>query len=182
MTRCKVPSKPGACEQTAYHEAGHCIAALTQQLRFDHVTIKEEIRILAGSIVHPNVLGYEHSGQRERRSIARACIIVSDAGLEAEKLFNPAANESLSGDDCANAFSVSREYGVTPRHCDYIGDDAHVAYLHRLRSEARRLVQRNGWAVKVLARAPLQRQTLNHKQKQDIILQAGGTTIWRPQS
>ena len=180
MTKRKVPSKPTR-EQTAYHEAGHCIAALTQQLRFDHVTIKKD-KDSRGSIVHPNVLGYEHSGQRERRSIARACIIVSYAGLEAEKLFNPAANESLSGDDCANAFSVSREYGVTPRHCDYIGDDAHVAYLHRLRSEARRLVQRNWWAVKALARALLQRQTLNHKQAQDIILQAGGTTIWRPQS
>jgi hypothetical protein len=171
VTKRSVLPKP-AREQTAYHQAGYCIAAVVQDALFDYVTIREGIDFLR-SLLHPNVFGYEPTSATECRTTARVCIIVAYAGLEAQKLFEPAANESPSADDDSEALWLSRKYGITSSHWRYIGDNAHVAHLHRLRSEARRLIQRNQSAVKEIAKSLLQRETLNYERAKEMALRAG---------
>jgi hypothetical protein len=143
-----------------------------QDALFDYVTItggKDFLR----SLLHPNVFGYEPTSPTECRTTARVCIIVAYAGLEAEKLLEPVADESPSADDDSEAIWLSRKYGITSSHWRYIGDSAHVAHLHRLRSEARRLIHRSQSAVKAIAKALLQRETLNYEQAKEIALRAG---------
>ena len=132
MTKPKVPLA-AAQEDTAYHEAGHCVAIVEQRLPFEYVTIKSDKDVF-GEILYQGVSQIEHSTKRERKSIARGHIIAAYGGFEAEKLFNRAADESLSADDDQNAMQLSREFGVMPRRCSHVGDDAHLAYLQRLRS------------------------------------------------
>jgi len=155
---------------TAYHEAGHAVAAVLQDLTIEYSTInpKKDSR---GSTLSPNVLGYESSGKREQKSIARSCIIDSFAGFQAEKIYNPDADEGLSQDDENNAFWLSRTYCVFPRYMSHVGDDFHQDYLEKLRREANKLMRRHWGSVQAVADALLKYKTLNYNQVKAIVFQ-----------
>jgi len=91
---------------------------------------------------------YHCRTQRDRRQTGRAIVIGCFAGLEAERLFDPDAPEHHASDDFALAFRQSVRWGFLPPSVRMEGDEAHLAYLRRLRAEARRLVDERlgvGW-------------------------------------
>ena len=155
-------------DSTAHHEAGHAVAAIVQGLIITYVTIKPDEDFL-GACLHPSAFGYEFSGTRERKKIVRECIIASYAGLQAEKIFNPQAEEWRAQHDENNAFSLSHEFLVLPRQCSHIGDEAHLEFLAKLQLEARKLIRRHWSSVSAVARALLETKTLNHDQVKEII-------------
>jgi ATP-dependent Zn protease len=151
----------------AYHEAGHAVACLVQGLGFQGVSIGTEGETADYSL-HPSPLDYHFSTCREHRSIARRCIVVSYAGIEAERLVEAGESEDGHTDLC-RAFEVSRLYEVFPKYMNCVGDEAHVAYLKRLRAEARRLVKQHRGAIGRLAQALLNGAATTDDQVRDIL-------------
>lgn len=145
---------------TAYHEAGHAVVALAHGLTGFEVTIVPGEDSL-GHYLHPGVLGYEIHGNRERRSLARDCILVSYAGMHAQRLVDPDADGSHGVGDESNAFDLSRDFEVLPRSLSRVGDEQHWRYLDRLKKEAGRVVQQNRAPIKALAEALLEKKTLS---------------------
>lgn len=153
---------------TAYHEAGHAVALLVQGLHVEQVSIRAEDDY-NGSCVQPSLLMYNVTSKRERKALARRCIISSYAGIEAERLIDPDAPEWHGQWDFQNAFEISREYVVLPRACAHVGDDLHDAFLLRLRREARGLVGRHRPLIDRLATALLRARTLTGDQARAVL-------------
>lgn len=61
---------------------------LVQGLHCKKVTIKPDEDSL-GSCISPTVLGYEFRDDREKRMIARECILAIYAGMPAQRLIQP---------------------------------------------------------------------------------------------
>jgi hypothetical protein len=137
---------------TCWHEAGHAVAALVQGLTFNEVNVARE-GDQNGYCIQPSLLMYDVSSKRERRARARGCIIVSYAGIEAERLLDPDAPQWHGDADFQNAFETSRDYEVLPRGASFVGDEIHIAYLDRLRRQARRLVTQHQATIQRLAEA-----------------------------
>jgi ATP-dependent Zn protease len=132
---------PWDVRATAYHEAGHAVVMLAFGLEIDEATISPDAeRDSNGHISHPPPLGYITTGVRDRRSLVRAMILSSYAGMEAERLVDPDAPHYHGAGDADTAFYLSRTYEVLPRKMEYVGDDAHWRFLDRLKSEARHIV------------------------------------------
>jgi hypothetical protein len=143
---------------TAIHESGHAIALLAQRLPFEKATIRPGSDFL-GRVTHATPLMFE---PRERRQVARGMILCCYAGFEAEQIAYPHADAGFASQDYENAFDLSREYGVLPRSCAMIGDDAHDAYLERLKGEARRLMRTHWLAVDAFAGLLLKKTTVTY--------------------
>ncbi len=154
-------------ESTAYHEAGHAVAAIAQGLNFETVTIEaDQERESLGSMIHTGLMMYDSQNKRDRRALAREMILMVYAGYEAERIASPNADEEQSAGDFDAAFELSREYGVLPRSASFVGDDNHVNYLMRLKRESGKIVQSHWTAVRLVAEALSQQKTLT---KQEII-------------
>jgi hypothetical protein len=137
---------------TAFHEAGHVVVGGHFDVPTTRVTIiPSSDGVSAGCMWHPPPLGFEADSRRDRRTRARAMILLAYAGLEAEKLVDPHAPEVHGENDRDNAFELSREHGVMPRRCDYVGDDAHQGYLEGLRRESAGLVRRFAQSIGLFA-------------------------------
>lgn len=148
---------------TAYHEAGHAVAAISKDIPVTEVSIVEKEDIWGGCL-HACVMGFDYQGERKRRQIARDCIIVCYAGFQSEILFNPDADKSQSEEDDSNAFDLSRQWCVFPRSCRCVGDDAHWNYLHQLERQAHRLVKQYWPAIVAVAEELLSHKTLTGEQ------------------
>ena len=146
-------------KSTAYHEAGHAVAAISKEIPVTEVSIVEK-EDCWGDCLHAGVMGFHCRDKRQQKQIARDCIIVSYAGLQAEMLFNPDADKSQSEEDDSNAFFQSRQWCVLPKSCRCVGDDAHWNYLHRLQREAHRLVKHQWPVIVAVAEALLHHKTL----------------------
>jgi hypothetical protein len=105
---------------------------------------------------------YDFAGSRSQgmRKVARRLIIVCYAGLEAQRWYNPEVSDEYSQIDSDDAFELSREYSVLPRHGNAINDEDHHRYLRSLRGEAQRLVKRKWSIIEAVAAELLNRQTL----------------------
>ncbi len=126
---------------TAYHEAGHAVVQWHFGLPIFTVTIIPEGDSL-GSVAHPPITMIDMpASRRERRAAARQMILACFAGLHAERLIRPDAEEWRGQSDDDNAFDLSVEHGLLPRSCGHVGDESHLAYLDRMKRESGRLVQ-----------------------------------------
>jgi len=148
-------TKPPKME-TCWHEAGHAVIAFALDIHIESVSAVAK-PYAYGVCKHLNPLFLE---PRYRRANARACIVMAYAGIEAAKLHEPNADESTSAQDFRDAFEMSRDFVVLPRSCTYIGDDAHDAFLLKLRGEARHLVKRHRHQIERLALLLMDRHTL----------------------
>ncbi len=167
----KITSK---LKSTAYHEAGHAAALLVYGLPFDTVTI-EETEDSRGHILKPSPMMFE-VGKRKRNQIVRQYIVSTYAGFEAERHFDPDADEGLSQDDFNNAWNLPREWELPIRGCSYVGDDVYERYLARQRQHARGLV-RNHWnLVEILAKELLEFGSLSHEQAVQVSSKQGDTS------
>ena len=153
--------QPWEIRATAYHEAGHAVVMLAFGLEINEVTISPDAeRDSNGHISHPPPLGYTTSSMRDQRSLVRAMILSSYAGMEAERMVDPDAPDYHGAGDTETAFSLSRMYGVLPRRMEYVGDDAHWRFLDRLKSESRYLVRSLRGPIGRLADELLSKATL----------------------
>lgn len=134
---------------TALHEAGHAVVHLHFGLPVTEVSIVEA-HDGCGAMIHPEALMAD-APPRKRRAIARQLILGCYAGLHAERFADPDVDASHGTHDEAEAFELSRKYGVLPRRTSAIGDQEHMAYLGRLSEESRRLVNRRDAPIIVLA-------------------------------
>lgn len=155
---------------TAYHEAGHAVVSLYLGLPIYEVTIVKQ-GDANGSVTHPSplMLDLGWAVGRERRKAARQMILGCYAGLHAERLLACDAPGFHGAADDENAFDLSREYRVTPRHCGFIGDEYHAAYLERLRKESGRLVRALRVPIEKLAKELMRRKTVRHEDVEKVI-------------
>jgi len=157
---------------TAYHEAGHAVADTVLGLHVTNVEIVRRKDTL-GRSSSLGILRYEGGSRREQRSIARDAIISAYAGVEAQRLVE--TPEVYADDaDRNNAFWLSRTYCVMPRNCSYVGDDSHVAYLERLRTEAKRLVRREWTKIEAVATELLAKRKLTGDRVREICARVTG--------
>ena len=148
-------------QSTAYHEAGHVVAKYRLGLHFYEVTIcADEDANTLGHVRAPGTLGYSYSSRTEYKQVVTNLIIGAFAGLEAERNFDPDCDPELAEEDEHNAFNLLRE--IPPRRNGYIGDDAYIAKLDKLRQEARRLIRRHWGDVVIVADALLIQKTLTY--------------------
>lgn len=143
-------------EMTAYHEAGHIVAHLHFGLPINSATILPT-QDYQGAVAHPSPMMINISGGKERKAVVRQMIIAYYAGYQAERIYEPRASADYSREDDYLAFELSRQYGVFPRGCSFVGDEVHDAYLDRLKGEADRLVRGNWGRVTLIAEALLER-------------------------
>jgi ATP-dependent Zn protease len=162
-----------ALRATAFHEAGHAVAAVVQGLHVVSVSVVET-RNYVGVCLEPTALGYQFENWNERRQIARACIIGSYAGLAAERLVDPDAPDLHGQNDEVDAMQTSTDYVVLPPSCRSIGDEAHLAYLSRLREKARWLVRKHRDTIGDVAAALLKHGTLDGARVEEIVQRRKG--------
>ena len=160
-------------QSTVYHEAGHAVAASVQGLPTNKVTIRET-QDFWGQVTHPSVLMLETSGKRDQNQVVRQYVIMLYAGFEAERCFNPDADEALFGGDFDQAWNLPREFRLPIRGCSYIGDEVYQGYLERLRKQARSLVRKHWGLIRILAQELLERKTMTGKEVEDLITRERG--------
>ncbi len=148
----KVRSSPAEIEGTACHEAGHAVVCLALGMPFTELRVSPFRRNRPGGVLGPTPFFTECENGRERRENARKSIIATYAGLPAERLVDPDAPERYGSSDDALALKNSIDYEVYPRYWERHGDAYHLAYLERLRREAKRLVRLNGKAIRDLGK------------------------------
>jgi hypothetical protein len=153
---------------TCWHEAGHAVAHIVQGLTIGEVNVIET-DTTTGCCIHASPMMYDVSNSRERRAIARKCIVTLFAGMEAERLVDPDAPDHHADADQKEAFAVSVQYHVFPRVCRRVGDYAHLAYLDKLRIEARRLVKKHREQIELLAIELKARRRLSHEEAEQVI-------------
>jgi ATP-dependent Zn protease len=147
----------------AIHEGGHVAVNFALGIPVFEATILAADGGL-GHARSPEVYELDTGrSSREQRRIARDAIVAAFAGPEALRMFDSAVDDGGEEDD-AVAFELSQTYGVVPRSVREFGDDAHVAYLERLRREARRLVCQHWAAVELVAAALLAHDHLDQEQ------------------
>jgi len=148
----KLKSRKTESLSTAFHEAGHAVVAVVLCMPFKLLSIKPDKDFL-GKLRHwspcanPGIQSVKDINRHARNSI-----MVAFAGLPAERLFNPNANEAAALTDEENVLHISKEYGVLPRYFEYFGDEYHLRYLERLRKQAKKLVVEHSCKVELLAK------------------------------
>lgn len=152
-------------KNTAFHEAGHIVAAVRLELPITEVSTEVKLDRRNGNtyghVAHPPLVMFDgfHDG-RKRRRIISGMIITLYAGYEAELRFDPKAKKANAREDYDQAWKLPREHGCIPRDCAYVGDEFYDAYLDRLRVQARRLVKAEWKAIEGMARAILTPKTV----------------------
>jgi ATP-dependent Zn protease len=149
-----------ALRATAFHEAGHVVVSLALGVHVKSVTIQAS-EDAYGRCIHPSIYNYEAHTRRERRALARDCILVCYAGLPAQRLVDPSLRPNGCDQDEKDAAEISRRFEVFPRSLKCVGDDTHRAFLDRLRQESARLVKRHKEAIRLLAEELLRRTTMS---------------------
>lgn len=135
------------------------MAQVVLDVEFEEVTIAPGEGSL-GSITSPSVMRWEG---KDRRAVARANIVSTYGGAEAERAVFGEVWEPGIGHDEQQAFWLSRTYGVFPRRLQAVGSEQHWRYLEKLRREARRLTQRYRPQVLQVAELLMKRTTLSQK-------------------
>lgn len=154
----KQPRSAADLAATAHHEAGHAVILVVLGIPVTEVSIVDR-GDAHGTCGHPSPYNM-YASPRDIRRAARDCILVSYAGVPAQRLVDPNPHDRHGDDDDVSAYRVSREYQVFPRVMQYDGDDYHLAFLERLRRESARLVRRHAAAIRHLAKVLLDRKMM----------------------
>ena len=173
MQKKALPSK--RLIKTAYHEAGHAVAAFFLRLPFRHITIEPEGESL-GHVLCDNALGkktdlhindalYEMNARVERR--IEASVICDFAGLAAEAKY--AGRHDWRG--AASDFHNSVKYASYVCGCVQEETEAYLK-LQRIRAKNMMNVGFQWAAVEALAEALLERRTIGCRTARKIIRKA----------
>lgn len=152
---------------TAYHEAGHAVAAVLLKRRFQMISILPDGE--SEGHVSLSGLGKVQSEvpveARTRRKLERE-ILIYLAGPTAEALGTGTRELLINHTDLNEAVALADHLTTSPREAD--------AYLHWLGLRAEALIRPPGpWAaVQTLATALLERQQLGYRRARQIIREA----------
>jgi hypothetical protein len=150
---------------TAIHEAGHVVAAFASGLATDSATIRPDGDSLGVREFPGPRFGYEFDGELARRATIRREVVCFYAGLAAQHVllghpfsFDEDAQDGAWGDhDSAWQLLMT----IPIRGAGFVGDDAYDRALVRSQREAIQLIRRNREGVGRVARALIERETLN---------------------
>jgi hypothetical protein len=147
---------------TAYHEAGHAIAAWRLRLRVSKVTVEPD-EDFSGMVAHSSPFRRSHMEGLELGEItpsiqrrAENLMVISLAGPAAQRNFNPQSVRIYHSNSDHKAVCAILERLVEP------SSDVFPAYYRLMKLRAEALVQNDvNWsAIEILARELLQRRTL----------------------
>jgi ATP-dependent Zn protease len=156
---------------TAYHEAGHVVAAHFQDIRFRHATIKpDEADNSLGHVLYGQlskaIVGVLNAGELTPRQRAHieARIIASFAGGIAERKYRGRHNNIGRRQDLRNAFDFADALSSSEREAQ--------AYQHLLYIRAEDLIEKYWWVVEALADALMVAETLTADEARQAIYRA----------
>lgn len=180
-------------EITAWHEAGHTVAALLQKDAYDPVQVTIVPRGPAGGVTWMG--GSEHDFMT--RSQAYAQLVVSMAGRAAEEVllggdFTQGAQGDLSSATSLATDMIAR-YGMTESMLISLGEDRMTAgdltrvneevsvLLFNALKEARTLLAENSELIEIIAKQLIIVETLHledlRKIEQEVLAASGGTSL-----
>jgi hypothetical protein len=150
-------------EATAYHEAGHAVAAWWLDLPFKYVTINPDVGSL-GHVMHnqaPKWFNPEiETGDRQRLRGERH-IMAGFAGQIAEGKYRGRRPRYGMDSDNDSAVNMAMYFCGTT--------DTTEAFMHFCFLSSRDLTIKSWWAVKAVAKALLERMTLSRKEVKETI-------------
>jgi len=154
-------------QATAYHEAGHAMVCWKLGVGIIHVTIIPKAESL-GHILRHNILKEddENDNSRAAKSRFEKAIKVCFAGPEAEKKFTGRGNHTGAAGDYENALELVSHIS---------GDSKLVGLFLKLMSyQVECLIKNNNnWrAIKALAKALLEKETISGKNAKEIMERA----------
>lgn len=158
----------GGLEGTAYHEAGHAVAAYLRNRRFTAITIVPEGATLGRCEFSggPTAIEFDAESYRRTRDRIETLIIVSLAGVVAESIITGRRNWLGAHADLHDA----------SRYAAYVtGDETELgAYMNWLAERTRVLLSaRPHWsAVKALASELLTSGTIGERRARQLIAEA----------
>lgn len=138
---------------TAYHEAGHAVAAIELGFQFDHVTIiPDETENSLGHILYAHYTMFLNIGHRQFTRDLRDYLIANRAGPIAAERYTGQWNEVGAVSDDANFWrTLWQMYGER--------GDRHARDLTR---QARKLVRLQWPAIERVAQGLLRERTLSY--------------------
>jgi ATP-dependent Zn protease len=156
--------------ETAYHEAGHAVAAIVfgYLADSDFLTIVAKDNIL-GCVSHLPPLMQGCQNKKQMRSLVEQMCIGLYAGFAAQRLVDPNAPEFHGEDDEIQAWNLPKDHGFAPRGCQFIGDDVYERYLYRLKRKAERFVKMQRPVIDALAAALLKRKSMTGAEAMEIV-------------
>jgi hypothetical protein len=154
-------------KRTAYHEAGHAVAAYALRRAFRSVTIVPgedflgKIWLTKLSTFHPE---YDNSSKTNRR--VEEGIIINYAGFVAEGIFTGRNDYRGAHHDLVCAAALASNMVGSAEEED--------AYLNYLWISTKNLMKLPHWwsATEALAKTLLEKKTLNHKHAKQVIQKA----------
>lgn len=131
-------------ERTAYHEAGHAVAAWHFELPIGTATIRpNKEKDTRGEVVVGNQLNGWQPGDGPRRQLLEERMVVDYAGYATEHVLDGGIGDyEVYGNDAVNPRSMMRIYNLHPPGCQSEFDEATIApYEKRLRRRAFKLMK-----------------------------------------
>lgn len=169
-----VESLPGRYK-TAVHEAGHAVAALLLDLRFNRATVIAEADN-EGSVDMDNpLLGWER-GDGPRRTALEAWVKSLYAGWAAEMLVLGQADAPWYTDFDSAEYWIA-ESGLGVRGARYVGDEAYDRYAGRLRAAALDLLRPHTAIIEAVGRELAKRDTLTIAEIEAIVASPGSSYV-----
>lgn len=145
-----------ALTSTAFHEAGHAVLAWHFSYPFKHVSIVPDGDALGG-FLHADPDMFPFSTAREKEKTRREWIVISQAGVEAQRLVDPHPEPFAGQADDENAHDIANRLGLVSS----VADDAELGrVLEPFRRRARRLVRERRAHIETLASALLERSRM----------------------
>lgn len=143
---------------TAYHEAGHAVAAFVARLPIGGATIVPDKKEgCLGSVIVENPLGDWQRGDGPRRPSLEAYIVMIYAGDVAECVCS-GRNIEISGEEIERARRTIAHWMPRAR---FPSHDMFERYERKLQRRARQLVMRHWGLIERLAARLLRRKTLS---------------------
>ena len=156
--------RPSQLRATAFHEAGHAVAAYAENLRIRKATIIAERNTLGYVLNDSPSGGVQLDCDRADRARLRAerAIIICLAGPVAQKRYSPRSWRNVDGsEDYEQAKNLAIKINGST--------DAANAHLKWLEIQTRDLVELRWREVEIIAEALLREQTLDQTRIQEIL-------------
>jgi hypothetical protein len=156
--------KESARRATAFHEAGHAVAAWKLRIRLHGATIVPTLDA-TGQVEHANPLrgiNLELDNSNRARLRSELLMMVLLAGPEAQRHYSPRSWRS-----CHGAYDLDKAADLALNFNGY--EDAANAYLRWVEIRTRHMIQEQWGAVENVANALLAEGSLSGKQIKHII-------------
>lgn len=144
---------------SAFHEAGHAIAALVLGIRIVRVTVTSS-RDAVGSceVILPD--RHVYGGQRQQRAMARACVVMTYAGLVGENMVNPSLRREAAWDE-VRAHELALAYEIYGEPVGPDNEDSYLVLMDDLQRQAELLIARHRQGVALLAAELLRLESIS---------------------